>query len=154
RRQRQRAATAARQPRPWTRAAPGQRACRRRRDHDAAGGRDRSPDGLRACGMTKSLIALVLAGAHDRLVRELAVGARAAVAFVEYTPSPEARYPVAIEQGYAARWIGREGASRDLEAGRMAVAGDSVGGNMTAALTLMAKQRGDVHFVHQSLYYP
>src|SRR4051794_20156505 len=95
------------------------------------------------------------AGTHDRLVRELAVGARAAVAFVEYTGSPEARYPVAIEQGYAvARWIGREGASRDLDAGRMAVAGDSVGGNMTAALTLMAKQRGDVHFVHQSLYYP
>ncbi len=95
------------------------------------------------------------AGTHDRLVRELAVGASAAVAFVEYTPSPEARYPVAIEQGYAAaQWIGREGASRDLHAGRMAVAGDSVGGNMTAALTLMAKQRGDVHFVHQSLYYP
>ncbi len=95
------------------------------------------------------------AGTHDRLVRELAVGASAAVAFVEYTPSPEARYPVAIEQGYAAaRWIGREGATSDLDAGRIAVAGDSVGGNMTAALTLMAKHRGDVHFVHQSLYYP
>jgi acetyl esterase len=95
------------------------------------------------------------AGTHDRLVRELAVGASAAVAFVEYTPSPEARYPVAIEQGYAAaRWIGREGATSDLDAGRIAVAGDSVGGNMTAALTLMAKERGDVHFVHQSLYYP
>ena len=52
------------------------------------------------------------AGTHDRLVRELAVGARAAVAFVEYTPSPEARYPVAIEQGYAtAQWITREGAA-------------------------------------------
>ena len=95
------------------------------------------------------------AGTHDRLVRELAVGARAAVAFVEYTPSPEARYPVAIEQGYAtAQWITRDGAARGLDASRMAVAGESVGGNMTAALAIMAKQRGDVTFVQQSLYYP
>ena len=95
------------------------------------------------------------AGTHDRLVRELAVGARAAVAFVEYTPSPEARYPVAIEQGYAtAQWITREGAGRGLDASRMAVAGESVGGNMTAALALMAKERGDVTFVQQSMYYP
>jgi acetyl esterase len=95
------------------------------------------------------------AATHDRLVRELAVGARAAVAFVEYTPSPEARYPVAIEQGYAtAQWIVRNGASGGLDAGRMAVAGESVGGNMSTALALMAKQRGDVTFVQQSLYYP
>ena len=95
------------------------------------------------------------AGTHDRLVRELAVGAHAAVVFVEYTPSPEARYPVAIEQGYAvAQWITKEGAAHGLDAGRMAVAGESVGGNMTAALALMAKERGDVTFVQQSLYYP
>ena len=95
------------------------------------------------------------AATHDRLVRELAVGARAAVAFVEYTPSPEARYPVAIEQGYAAaQWITRHGADVGLDASRMAVAGESVGGNMTAALAIMAKQRGDVTFVLQSMYYP
>jgi acetyl esterase len=95
------------------------------------------------------------AGTHDRLVRELAVGARAAIVFVEYDRSPEARYPVAIEQGYAtARWIIREGAAYGLDAGRMAVAGDSVGGNMSAALALMAADRGDVRFVHQSMYYP
>lgn len=95
------------------------------------------------------------AGTHDRLVRELAVGTGAAVAFVEYDRSPEARYPVAIEQAYAtAQWIIRHGAGEGLDATRLAVAGDSVGGNMTAALTLMAKQRGDVRFVHQSLYYP
>jgi acetyl esterase/lipase len=95
------------------------------------------------------------AGTHDRLVRELAVGADAAVVFVEYDRSPEARYPVAIEQGYAtARWIIEHGRSEGLDASRLAVAGDSVGGNMTAALTIMAKQRGDVTFVHQSLYYP
>lgn len=91
------------------------------------------------------------AGTHDRLVRELAIGARAALAFVEYPNSPEARYPTAIEQGYAtAQWIIRNGASKGLDASRMAVAGESVGGNMTAALALMAKERGDVTFVQQS----
>jgi acetyl esterase/lipase len=95
------------------------------------------------------------AGTHDRLVRELAVGADVAVVFVEYDRSPEARYPVAIEQAYAtARWITEKGAGEGLDTSRLAVAGDSVGGNMAAALTLMAKRRGDVSFVHQSLYYP
>jgi acetyl esterase/lipase len=95
------------------------------------------------------------ADTHDRLVRELAVGTGAAVVFVEYDRSPEAHYPVAIEQGYAAaQWIVREGAANDLDAERLAVAGDSVGGNMTAALALMASERGDVRFVHQSMYYP
>jgi acetyl esterase len=95
------------------------------------------------------------AATHDRLVRELAVGANAAVAFVEYPNSPEAQYPTAIEQGYAtAQWIARNGASKGLDASRMAVAGESVGGNMAAALALMAKQRGDVTFVQQSMYYP
>jgi acetyl esterase/lipase len=79
------------------------------------------------------------AATHDRLVRELAVGSKAALAFVEYPKSPEAKYPVAIEQGYAtAQWITREGASRNLDASRLAVAGESVGGDMTAALSLMA----------------
>ncbi|MEU6463884.1 alpha/beta hydrolase [Streptomyces sp. NPDC046976] len=92
---------------------------------------------------------------HDRLVRELAVGARAAVVFPEYDLSPEARYPVAIEQNYAvAQWIVREGAAHGLDAARIAVAGDSVGGNMAAALTLMAKERGDVPLLQQVLFYP
>ncbi|GAA4846434.1 alpha/beta hydrolase [Pseudonocardia benzenivorans] len=92
---------------------------------------------------------------HDRLVRELAVGAGVAVVFVEYTPSPEARYPVAIEQGYrTAQWIGTDGAAHGLDGTRLAVAGDSVGGNMTAALTLLAKERGDVRFAAQLLFYP
>jgi acetyl esterase/lipase len=95
------------------------------------------------------------AGTHDRLVRELAVGANAAVVFVEYDRSPEARYPVAIEQAYAtARWVVRDGGTEGLDGSRLAVAGDSVGGNMAAALAILAKQRGDVTFVHQSLYYP
>ena len=92
---------------------------------------------------------------HDRLVRALAVGAGAAVVFPEYDLSPEARYPVAIEQNFAvARWVVTDGAGEGLDAGRIAVAGDSVGGNMAAALTLMAKERGDVPLVQQVLFYP
>jgi acetyl esterase/lipase len=92
---------------------------------------------------------------HDRLVRDLAVGAGAAVVFPEYGRSPEVGFPVAIEQSYAvAQWIGREGGTHGLVTERLAVAGDSVGGNMSAALTLLAKQRGDVSFVQQVLFYP
>ncbi|MBV1936274.1 alpha/beta hydrolase [Streptomyces sp. BV286] len=92
---------------------------------------------------------------HDRLVRELAVGAEAAVVFPEYDLSPEARYPVAVEQNYAvAQWIVQQGAAKGLDGTRLAVAGDSVGGNMSAALTLMAKERGDVPLVQQVLFYP
>ena len=92
---------------------------------------------------------------HDRLVRDLVLGAHAAVVFPEYDRSPEVRYPVAIEQSYAvAQWVVREGAANLLDASRMAIAGDSVGGNMSAALTLLAKERGDVSFVQQVLFYP
>ncbi|WP_327371174.1 alpha/beta hydrolase [Streptomyces sp. NBC_01217] len=92
---------------------------------------------------------------HDRLVRELAVGANAAVVFPEYDLSPEVRYPVAIEQNYAvAQWVVQQGASKNLDGSRLAVAGDSVGGNMSAALTLMAKERGDVSLLQQVLFYP
>ncbi|MFJ3773127.1 alpha/beta hydrolase [Streptomyces sp. NPDC090075] len=92
---------------------------------------------------------------HDRLVRELAVGAEAAVVFPEYDLSPEVRYPVAIEQNWTvAQWIVEQGATKGLDAGRIAVAGDSVGGNMTIALTLMAKERGGVPLLQQVLFYP
>ena len=92
---------------------------------------------------------------HERLVRELAAGTGAAVVFPEYSRSPEVRYPVAIEENYAvAKWVASQGAEKGLDASRIAIAGDSVGGNMTAALTLMAKQRGDVRFVQQVLFYP
>jgi acetyl esterase len=92
---------------------------------------------------------------HDRLVRELAVGTGAAVVFPEYDLSPEARYPVAVEQNYTvAQWVVKQGAAKGLDATRIAVAGDSVGGNMAAALTLMAKERGDVPLVQQVLFYP
>ncbi|MFF7609962.1 alpha/beta hydrolase fold domain-containing protein [Streptomyces parvulus] len=92
---------------------------------------------------------------HDRLVRELAVGTGAAVVFPEYELSPEHRYPVAIEQNWAvARWITTDGADHGLDASRIAVAGDSVGGNMSAVLTLMAKERGGLDLRAQVLFYP
>ena len=92
---------------------------------------------------------------HDRLVRELTTRAGAATVFTNYSLSPEARYPTAIEEIYAAlEWIGGQGASQNLDAGRIALAGDSVGGNMTAAITLMAKQRGGPRIAAQLLYYP
>jgi acetyl esterase len=92
---------------------------------------------------------------HDLLTRRLAVGANAAVVFVEYSRAPEAKYPVQIEQCYAtAQWITEQGAGGGFDITRIAVVGDSAGGNMSTVLTLMAKQRGSVQFAHQSLYYP
>ncbi|QTD96138.1 alpha/beta hydrolase [Streptomyces cyanogenus] len=92
---------------------------------------------------------------HDRLVRELAVGAQAAIVFPEYDLSPEARYPVAVEQNHTvAQWVVDHGADKGLDGSRLAVAGDSVGGNMAAALTLTAKERGGPALVQQVLFYP
>ncbi|MFI6169871.1 alpha/beta hydrolase [Nocardia sp. NPDC051052] len=92
---------------------------------------------------------------HDRLVRDLAVGAHAAVVFPEYDRSPDVRFPVANEQSYrVAQWVRTDGAAKALDPARIAVAGDSVGGNMAIALTLMAKERGDVSFAQQVLFYP
>jgi acetyl esterase len=92
---------------------------------------------------------------HDRLVREIAVGAEAAVVFVDYDRSPEARYPVAIEQAYAAtRYVVENGANLRIDPLRLAVAGDSVGGNMAAAVTLMAAQRRGAKIAFQVLFYP
>jgi acetyl esterase len=92
---------------------------------------------------------------HDRLVRDLANRSEAAVVFVEYTPSPEAHYPVALEQGYAAaRWIADNGAPLYLDPTRMAVAGDSVGGNLATAVALLARRRGGPRLTFQLLMYP
>jgi acetyl esterase len=92
---------------------------------------------------------------HDRLVREIANGARAAVVFVNYTPSPEAQYPIPIEEAYAAaKWVAEHGSEINVDASRLAVVGDSVGGNMTAAVTLLAKERGGPAFRVQVLFYP
>jgi acetyl esterase/lipase len=95
------------------------------------------------------------ANTHDRLVREIANGADAAVVFVNYTRSPEAKYPVAIEQAFAAtKYVAENGRALHLDTTRIAVAGDSVGGNMAAEVTLLAKERGGPNIIFQILYYP
>jgi acetyl esterase/lipase len=92
---------------------------------------------------------------HDRLIRELAVGAQAAVVFPNYSLSPEAKYPTAIEECYAAvQWVADSGHEHGLDPAHLAVAGDSVGGNMAAAVTLMAKARGGPAIRQQLLFYP
>ena len=92
---------------------------------------------------------------HDLLVRNLAVGAQAAVVFPDYRRAPEAQYPSQIEEAYAtAEWIVDHGREQGLDPDRLTVAGDSVGGNMAAAVTLMAKDRGGPSFSAQLLYYP
>lgn len=92
---------------------------------------------------------------HDYLIRKIANGAQAAVVFVNYTPSPEAKYPVAVEQAYeAAEHMTKNANKYGLDGRRMAIAGDSVGGGMAAAVTLLAKQRGTPNFKYQVLFYP
>jgi acetyl esterase len=92
---------------------------------------------------------------HDRLIREIANGANAALVFVNYTPSPEAKYPVPIEQAYAAtKYIAENGKKMNLDTSRLAVAGDSVGGNMATVVAMLAKQRGGPRIAYQVLFYP
>ncbi len=77
---------------------------------------------------------------HDLLVRRLAVGAEAAVVFPNYSRAPEARYPTAIEECYSVlQWIAAEGAAYGLNSERLAIAGDSAGGNLATAVALTAK---------------
>ncbi|MGE5196048.1 MAG: alpha/beta hydrolase [Anaerolineae bacterium] len=92
---------------------------------------------------------------HDRLIREIAYGAHAAVVFVNYSPSPEAKCPKAIEEAYAAtKYIAEYGKDLNIDGTKLAVAGDSVGGNMATVVTLLAKQRKGPKICYQTLFYP
>jgi len=92
---------------------------------------------------------------HDRLIREIANGANVALVFVNYTPAPEAKYPVPIEQAYVAtKYVAENGKKMNLDSSRLAVAGDSVGGNMATVVALLAKQRGGPRITYQVLFYP
>jgi acetyl esterase len=92
---------------------------------------------------------------HDRLVRELATGAMATVVFVDYERSPENRYPVAIEQDYAVTdYVAKHPKEFNADASRLAIAGDSVGGNMAAVVSLLAEERKGPVIKAQLLFYP
>jgi len=92
---------------------------------------------------------------HRRLVRDLVVASGAVAVFPDYTPSPEAQYPVAINEIYAAtQWVSENGKEIGVDGKNLAVVGNSVGGNMTAAITLMAKDKKGPHIKLQVLLWP
>ena len=92
---------------------------------------------------------------HERLVRDLVVESGAMAVFPDYTPSPEAQYPTAVNQAYAAtKWIGEHGAEIAADSRRLAVVGNSVGGNMAAVVSLMAKDKGGPRIAFQALLWP
>ena len=92
---------------------------------------------------------------HKRLVRDIVVDSGAAAVFVEYTPIPDAVFPTQLEQSYAAaQWVAQHGSEANLDGSRIAVAGNSVGGNMSAALALLAKERGGPSLRLQVLLIP
>jgi acetyl esterase len=92
---------------------------------------------------------------HDRLLRDLVNGTHAAFVFVSYTPSPEAQFPVPIEQAYAAtKYIAEHGKDFHLDTSRLAMAGDSAGGNMVAVVAQLAKERKGPTIRYQVLFYP
>src|SRR5262245_44145035 len=92
---------------------------------------------------------------HDRLLRDLVNGTNAAFVFVNYTPSPEAQFPIPIEQAFAAtKYVAEHGDELGFDTTRLAVAGDSVGGNMAAVVTQLAKERKGPTIRYQVLFYP
>ena len=92
---------------------------------------------------------------HRRLVRDLVVNSGVAAVFPDYTPSPEAQYPVAVNQGYAAtKWVAENGKEIGVNGKKLAVVGNSVGGNMAAVVALMAKDRKGPEIKLQVLLWP
>jgi acetyl esterase len=92
---------------------------------------------------------------HQRLVRDLVVYSGMAAVFVDYTPSPEAKYPVAITEAYVAtKWVAENGAEINVNGQKLAVAGNSVGGNMAAVVALMAKEKKGPAIQLQVLLWP
>jgi acetyl esterase len=92
---------------------------------------------------------------HDRLLRDLVNGSHAAFVFVNYTPSPEAQFPIPVEQCYAAtKYVSENGKELGLDPSRLALAGDSVGGYTTAVVAQLAKERNGPAIRYQVLMYP
>lgn len=92
---------------------------------------------------------------HQRFIRDLVVSSGAVAVYVDYDRSPEAKYPHAINQGYAAtKWVAEHGAEINVDGKRLAVAGNSAGGNITAAVALMAKEKKSPALKLQVLFWP
>jgi len=92
---------------------------------------------------------------HRRLVRDLVVASGAVAVFPDYTPSPEAQYPVAINQIYAVtKWVATHGDEIGVDGKNLAVVGNSVGGNMTASVVLMAKEKKGPAIKLQVMLWP
>jgi acetyl esterase len=92
---------------------------------------------------------------YDHLVRDIAHNCRAAVIFVDYDLCPEVQFPVPLEQAYGALvWVAAQGTELGLDSARIVIAGDSAGGNLSAAVSLLAKERGGPEIALQALIYP
>jgi acetyl esterase len=92
---------------------------------------------------------------HDRLIRELANGVLGAVVFVDYARAPEAHFPVAIEQAFAVtRWVADHGDELRIDRDRLALVGDSSGGNLAIAVAMLCARRGGPRIALQVLFYP
>jgi acetyl esterase len=92
---------------------------------------------------------------HQRFIRDLVVNSGAVAVHAEYTRSPEARYPVALNECYAAtKWVAENGGEIGVDGKRLAVVGNSVGGNLTAAVALMARDKKGPELKMQVLFWP
>ena len=92
---------------------------------------------------------------HERFVRDLVVDTGYAAVFVNYTPSPEAQYPTAISEAFAAtKWVAMHGGEINVDPNRLAIVGNSVGGKMTAVIALMAKAKGGLAIKCQVMFWP
>jgi acetyl esterase len=92
---------------------------------------------------------------HRRFIRDLVLYSGATAVYVDYSRAPEAKYPVAINQAYAAtKWVAAHGADIQVDGSRLAVVGNSAGGNIAAATALMAKDKGGPDLKLQVLFWP
>jgi len=92
---------------------------------------------------------------HERIVRDIVVESGATAIFVNYTPSPEAHYPVAINQDYAAtKWVAEHGSEIGVDGKRLALVGNSVGGYMSTVFALMCKDKNGPEIKLQVLLWP
>lgn len=92
---------------------------------------------------------------HQRFIRDIVVNSGVAAVYVDYSRSPEARYPVALNECYAAtKWVASNGADINIDGKRLAVVGNSAGGNLAAAVALMSKEKKEPALRYQVLFWP